>query len=230
MTANPPVAVLENVTLEDGFAAEAAVRDVNLSVRPGERVLILTEPGSPLPPVGDLMQGLVEPQAGRVLFEGREWGQRNPAEVAAARAKIGRVPDPPRWISNLDVDENVFLAVRHHTNWPDQKIEAEALRLARAFGLEDLPRVRPVRARPSELRVAEWVRALLGDKVLLIFERPLRGAPEDRAPLLGAHVQSHGAAVIWLQDTTDPDIFDAMKPTQCLRWRRGKLESDGAPR
>lgn len=214
---------LEAVTLKAGSEYEYGLADVSLSVGPGERLLIRLEPGMPSWPLGDVIQGLVEPDEGRVFFEGKTWRQRTPDDAAAARARIGRVYEQSLWISNLDVDENLRLAPRHHTHRPDKEIEAEAVRWARALGLEDLPRMRPARARSRDLRVAEWVRALIGARSLLLLERPLRGAYPERAGLLAAAAREQGAAIIWLQEPGDPDIVKAFEPTRTYEVRSETL-------
>ena len=105
-------------------------------------------------------------------FEDTDWEEMAADAAAAARGRIGRVFEVRGWISNLDVDENITLAQRHHTSRPLGEIEAEALALAQQFGLADLPRLRPAMLRAGELRRAAWIRALLGAPTLILLEHP----------------------------------------------------------
>jgi len=126
--------------------------------------------------------------------------------VLQRRAQIGRVFDGHGWISNLNVNENVTLAQRHHTRRPDAEILAEAEALARAFGLNELPKIRPALVAPQDLRRAEWIRGFLGQPRLVLLERPMQGVPLEHLPRLLDAVQeacTRKTAVLWL---TDPDL------------------------
>ncbi len=177
---------------------------ITLEVAAGEAQLVVTDMLPDGFPLADLAAGLVAPDEGRVYFAGTDWQARHPDEAAAARGRIGRVFEKRGWISNLDVDENITLAQRHHTTRPLAEIEAEALALAKQFGFEDLPRMRPALLRTGELRRAAWIRALLGAPMLLLLEHPLRELSNAAgAPLLAA-VQAacaHGAAALWIAES-----------------------------
>lgn len=214
-----PILEFESVSAAAGAEHEPGLSGVSLALRRGERLLVLLDPFFRPGLFGDLASGLVEPDAGRVLFDGHDWARVGPARAAAARARIGRVYERPLWVSNLDVDENITLVQRHFTERPEPEIDAEAVALIRAFGLEDLPRLRPARVPPRDLRLADWARALLGRRDLLILERPLRDAPPDRTPALvraARAASDRGTAVIWLQDAGDRPIVGEFEPARVL--------------
>ena len=49
-----------------------AVKDVSFTIAENEIVALVGESGSGKSTVGKLIQGLIEPDAGQILFEGRE--------------------------------------------------------------------------------------------------------------------------------------------------------------
>ena len=164
-------------------------------------------------PFADVAEGLVEPDAGRVAFLGEDWRMMPPNRSAERRGKIGRVFETHAWISNLDVDENITLAQRHHTARPEDEIVQEAEALVRQFGLGELPRVRPAVVRRSDLRRAEWARAFIGEPQLIILENPTKDVYVDALPgLVGAvkAARGRGAAVIWMTD--DARVLSKVAP------------------
>lgn len=176
-----------------------AFADVSFVLGAGDLALVDTQSAPSL--LAEAAAGLLEPRQGRVTFLGEDWQEVGHARAAALRGCIGRVFERPAWIANLDVDENVTLAQRHHTRRRWQQIADEADALARELGLEAVPRQRPALVDPAELRVAEWVRALLGAPRLVILERPLCGVPLERLDdlLRGvATARERGTAVLWL--------------------------------
>jgi len=179
--------------------------------------------------LADAIGGLVEPEQGSIRFCGDDWRTLSPARSAAARGRIGRVFDPPGWISNLDVDENVLLAGRFYRRGPDTALRAEAESLALQFGLNGLPQARPSKVSRSDLRSAEWVRALVGEPDLLLLENPERGAQPDRVRALREAVQSarrRGAAVLWMRSESAGGVPAELEPTGVFRLSGGVFQAE----
>jgi phospholipid/cholesterol/gamma-HCH transport system ATP-binding protein len=171
-------------------------------------------------PIGDAAQGLIEPDAGRVLFVGRDWQRTLATRASVQRFSIGRVFEGHSWISNLDIDENVLLPSRHHTSRPEAELREEAEKLSRHFGLSELPTIRPARASADDLRRAACVRAFMGEPRLLILERPAQTIHvSNHGPLTAAvgAARKRGAAVLWL--TSLPEVFDDAELRPNLRFR-----------
>jgi ABC-type lipoprotein export system ATPase subunit len=218
------ILTFEAVTLEAQPPYETGLAGITFSLRRGDLLAIRVEEGLGRLPFADVAQGLVEPESGRVTFLGEDWRAMPPNRAAECRGKIGRVFETHAWISNLDVDENITLAQRHHTGRPDSEIAAEAGALAAQFGLSELPRGRPAVVRRADLRRAEWTRALLGEPQLIILENPTRDVSADALPgLVGAvkAARARGAAVIWMTD-------DARSLSRVVSEATHKFEFTGA--
>lgn len=218
MNPNDPILEFEDVTIAAAVREHAGLSHVSARFGPGTLTLIQMEPGNEQLPLTDLATGLLCPAEGRVLFQGEAWTEMPPEQVGQRRAQIGRVFDGHGWISNLNVNENVTLAQRHHTRRPDAEILAEAEALARAFGLNELPKIRPALVAPRDLRRAEWIRGFLGRPLLVLLERPMKGMPLEHLPRLISAVKetmARGAALLWLTDEDqvwqNPDLWDATR-------------------
>ena len=224
----PPGAVLDvrGVHIAANPPYDAAMHDVSFSIQPGELVLIYLDIGTEEHPLADLISGLIQPEAGDLRIFGHGWSQWSPDIQARARSKIGRVFAGQGWISNLDVDENVTIAERHHTRRPLDEIHAEAKMLAHLAGLAAIPQTRPPVTDQEELRRAEWVRAALGSPWLMVMERPGFGLAEGwLAPLkqLIQHVRSRGTAIIWMCDSEDEWNDVSLNPSLKLNQEGNKL-------
>ena len=172
------------------------------------------------PPVAEVASGLLAPAGGRVRIGGADWAGLSADAAAGWRSRIGRVFMEQAWVSNLDVDENVTLARRHHTGQSPAAIAAEADQWARRFGLAGLPATRPAGTARPDLMKAQWVRALLGSPRLLLLERPTRDVPDSDGELLLAAVQEQrerGAAVVWV--TGNERALERVALDATVRWR-----------
>jgi phospholipid/cholesterol/gamma-HCH transport system ATP-binding protein len=218
-----PVMEWEHVMLP---AHDTALPELDVSLQPGEGLLVYVDSRRRYPPIADAACGLVSPVQGRIRFQGRDWQDRMAGGAAIARSRIGRVFEGHAWVSNLDLDENITLAQRHHTGRTEHEIIAEAENWARRFGLDALPAVRPAKAGHRERMKAQWIRALLGEPHLLLLERAGRDVTDEELLAWIAAVKEQlkrGAAMIWL--TSDEDVWSRMSTFDGMRTldiRRGQ--------
>src|SRR5580765_602185 len=228
MNVSPTIVKFSDVTIDSSAHYETGLWNSSFDLNAGELLLVRIERENERLPLADATEGLVSPAQGTVTFLGADW-QRLPADHAAAhRGKIGRLFEDEGWISDIDVDENIMLAQRYHTQRTEEDILEEALQFARMFGLPGLPRGRPGKVRRWDLRKAACIRTFLGQPALIILEQPVRGVYTDiLSPLLNA-VQSarrHGAAVVWT--VTDAQIWNHpdLRSTARARMLGSELQS-----
>lgn len=216
MNPNDPILEFTDVTIAAAPLGHAGLSHVNARFGPGTLTVIQVEPGNEQLPLADLAEGLLCPAEGHVLFQGEAWTSMLPEQMLQRRAQIGRVFDGHGWISNLNVNENTTLSQRHHTRRPGAEILAEAEALARAFGLSELPKIRPALVARQDLQRAEWIRAFLGRPLLVLLERPMQGVPLEHLPrLLGAvrEACARKATVLWLTDNDRIERHPELPPT-----------------
>lgn len=102
-----PLLELRQITVSfDGFLA---LRDLNLSLKPGELRAVIGPNGAGKTTFLDVITGKLRPTVGDVLFKGRSL--LNKPEHRIARLGIGRKFQSPRVFENLSVRENLGLAV-----------------------------------------------------------------------------------------------------------------------
>lgn len=208
-----PILQLDNVTYPMDPPYDAGLPGCSMVVESGGLVVVRTEKGVVHSPLGAIALGLIAPEGGGVRIGGQDWQSLSPDEAAAWRGRIGRVFAEDGWISNLDLDENILLAQLHHTDKSREELLAEASAIAGRFGFSEIPHVRIHRVKRSDLRVFEWVRALLGEKKLLVLEYPLTNVAYAMfEPLMREirRMRSAGAGVLWI--TRDEHEFgDVLK-------------------
>ena len=184
-----------SLPLSDG----TATTPVSFQLRPGEvGAVMLPEEVTGLP-LADAASGLVAPVAGEVLFQGASWARLGPTAESATRGRIGRIFEGRAWMSNLDLDENIVLSLVHQGKRNRAGWLKEARELAEEVGLGVIPDKRPAWITPRESLLAQWVRALLGDKPLLVLELPVRALDADDIGLCTAALNrrlARGAAAL----------------------------------
>jgi phospholipid/cholesterol/gamma-HCH transport system ATP-binding protein len=208
MEAAQNILSFQSVTIGADEDYDSGIWRMTLTLAPGELALIKLEARQRLP-IADAAAGLATPLDGTISFLDVNWQEMQPREAAKARGRIGRVFNSIGWISNLDVDENIVLPLRHHNRGLVQDLYDQAAELSQVFEMPGLLRGRPNIARKSDLRRAACVRAFLGEPMLLILEQPERDVFPDIMPPLLASIRSarnRGAAVLWL--TAEAELWN----------------------
>lgn len=203
-----PVLSFSEATFGSSAGYDTAIAGVSFQLHPGDLCLVRLEWETLRLPIADLACGIVHPDSGSVQFEGEDWCDMGFGQSTRERGRIGRTFEGVEWVGNLDVDENVLLAERHHTRRPDGQLQNEAEALAREFGLHFLPQTRPAQTSKTDLARAALVRAFMGSPRLLLLERPANAAYPQIMPALLRKLKSareRGAAVLWL--TNRPEIW-----------------------
>jgi len=202
---------LVGVTAPAGERHVVGLTDAALCLARGEAAVVTVPRAGLVMPLADLCTGLEVPEAGVVRFLGQGWEERGHGQVARDRRLIGRVWPDSAWVGNLDIDENILLPQWHHTGRSQAELREEAMTLARAFGLDDLPRTRPTWTPEETRRKSQWVRALMGTPKLLLLEYPDDHANEAEHVCLVEAVEkarTQGAAVIWMTSRSNLALTD----------------------
>jgi len=120
-----------NVTFGTGADRVAAVRDVSLTLAPGEAIGIVGESGSGKSTLARILAGLQLPDSGTVAYEGQSIHDGRRAYPGAMRRRVQMVFQDP--YSSLNPRMTVLAAVAEACRFHDRSTAAEAR--ARAFAL-----------------------------------------------------------------------------------------------
>jgi branched-chain amino acid transport system permease protein len=184
IAADPPAPAPKRTTLPDrtpiltvsglskSFGGLRAVADASFAVGDGEILGIIGPNGAGKTTLFNLLNGLLQPDAGTVAFAGRELIGRKPNRIC--RLGIGRTFQVVRAFARLSVLNNVVIGAYATT-----RNDADAFAAARAalaqVGLTGRSDAIAGGLTNKELRLMELARALAGRPRLLLMDEPLAG-------------------------------------------------------
>src|SRR6266852_2121394 len=165
--------LLELKGIRKQFGGVHALSDGNLSVCAGEAHLLLGENGAGKSTLMKIVAGLRQPDAGQILWNGREVRLDAPAQAAAIG--IAMVHQESLLAPHLSVAENIFLGreARRPLGWVDRgEMIARARRLIADHNFPLQAEWRVDKLSPAAKQLVEICRAIQHGSSLLIFDEP----------------------------------------------------------
>ena len=159
-------------SLAKTFGRRAVVRDVGIAVRRGEAVGLLGPNGAGKTTVFTIIMGLVRPDGGEVLLDGRKITRLPLFE--RGRLGIGYLPQEPSIFRGLSVKDNILAVLEGHIR--SRKARAERLdALLEEFSIAHLRDANALALSGGERRRVEIARALAADPVFMLLDEPFAG-------------------------------------------------------
>lgn len=165
-----PIVRIEH--LNKSFGSTHVLNDVNLTVWPGEVVVVLGPSGSGKSTMLRCINLLETPSAGHILIEDQEITGTNEAEVNALRRDVGMVFQQFSLFGHLTVKENVMIGQIKVLGKSKEEAEAEALKQLEAVGLADRADFKPGALSGGQQQRVAIARAVAMHPNVLLFDEP----------------------------------------------------------
>ena len=205
----------------EGDAAVDALKDVNMSVAPGEVVGLIGPSGSGKSTLLKCLGAVIEPTSGRMTL-GSESIYDNGWKIADLRAlrrdSIGFVFQAPYLIPFLDVTDNVAL-LPMLAGQPNAKARARARELLDALDVGHRAKAEPAQLSGGEQQRVAIARALANQPPVILADEPTAPLDSERAlgvmRILNQMAQQYRTAIIVV--THDEKIIPTFKRTYHIR-------------
>ena len=168
-SANEPVIRVEG--LRKSFDGNVVLRDIELSVMPGQVVTIIGASGSGKSTLLRCLNLLETPDAGHVWFHGADLAADH-VNVNKLREKIGMVFQGFNLFNNMNVLDNCTLAPVTLKKMSKGEAEQTAMRHLEAVGLADFARADVTRLSGGQKQRVAIARALCMQPDLMLFDEP----------------------------------------------------------
>jgi len=169
--ADPVVPLLGMEQVSKSFDGVTVLREVSLSVRSGEVVVVIGPSGSGKSTLCRCINRLEAPDSGRILLDGRPVPAEG-RELARLRSRVGMVFQSFNLFAHKTVLENVTLGPVKVRRIPRTEAVRRAHELLERVGIADQAHKYPAALSGGQQQRAAIARALAMDPDLMLFDEP----------------------------------------------------------
>lgn len=170
MNPNTPAIEFRNVYMS--FGKYRALDDISFTLGQGDMILLTGVSGSGKSVLLRLAIGLLKPDSGQILIDGKEIQKLAESELIAMRGGLmGMVFQEDSLFTGLPVYENAAYRLEEH-GWSEEEIERAVVEVLRFVGLDGEEDKYPAELSGGMKRRLEIARALIGWPRIMLFDEP----------------------------------------------------------
>jgi phospholipid/cholesterol/gamma-HCH transport system ATP-binding protein len=167
--------MIELIDLYKSFGSNKVLRGASLTIRKGETLTIIGRSGVGKSVMLKHIVRLLEPDSGRVLIDGENILNLNRRRLMEFRRRFGMLFQGSALFDSMTVDENVGLALREHTDIPEQEIRKIVTEKLRLVGLKDVENIKPAELSGGMKKRVGLARAISMDPEFILYDEPTTG-------------------------------------------------------
>ena len=194
------------------FGSRQILKDVSLTVKDGETMVILGASGSGKSTLLKLIIGLLTPTSGEVLVDGKDMGRLSEEELNKARRNMGFVFQYSALFDSMNVKENVAFGLRMHTKLPEEEIDRIVKEKLHLVGLDGIENLMPSSLSGGMKKRVSLARAIALEPKIILYDEPTAGLDPFRSSdisVLIKHTQKalHATSVVVTHDLKSAEMI-----------------------
>jgi len=162
-------------SIRKSFDGLEVLRGATLEVAKGEILALIGRSGYGKSVLLKHVAGLMRPDRGRVLIDGKDIGSLRRKELEQVRSRFGFVFQNGALFDSLTVFENVAFPLREKTKLSEEEIKSRVLSILDEVGLRATENKYPAQISGGMIRRTALARALVRSPEIMLFDEPTTG-------------------------------------------------------
>jgi len=196
--------------IEKSFPGVKALDRIEFSVRKGSVHVLCGENGAGKSTLMKIINGIYQPDAGKILIDGQEVHIKNP--IQARSLGISMIFQELNYIPEMTIEESLFvgnwpLDKMKKVNWPE--IRKRTVALLKEEGLNYSPTTKLKNLTVSDIQMLEIIKAISYQSDIIIMDEPTSAITQKEVDILFKKIfelRARGAAIIYISHKMD-EIF-----------------------
>ena len=225
---NQPLIQFENVYKR--FGANQVLNGANLNIFQGEITTIIGKSGMGKSVLLKHIIGLLKPDSGKILFQGRPLSAMKRAEIDSLKAKLSYVFQDTALFDSMSVYENVALPLIEATSLPKGEIRTRVWDKMKLFDLEGIDNKYPSQLSGGMKKRVALARALVTEPEIVLFDEPTTGLDPIRKSAVHSMISDYQRRLGFTGVVISPDIPDIFYISQRVAMLdEGLIRFEGTP-
>jgi putative ABC transport system ATP-binding protein len=206
-----------------------ALRDVSLSVQPGEFVALMGPSGCGKSTLLNLLGAIDRPSSGSIRIHGEEMSQLDDeALTRLRRERLGYVFQFFNLLDTLTVSENVAIPLELNNHPADRTLDERVRQQLARVGLGHRANFYPAQLSGGEMQRVAIARALIHEPLVVLADEPTGNLDSENGlqvlQLLQSLARDHGQTLLMATHSDEAAAF----ADRVIRLRDGRLVDDSA--
>ena len=182
--------MIEIQKLSKQFNNNLVLNELILNVQTGQTCVIIGRSGCGKSVLLKHIVGLLIPDSGKVLVEGKDVAGLKELELAALRAKISMVFQGGALFDSMDVGENVGFSLLEHTQMSKKEIAARVEESLSLVGLGGIGNLMPSELSGGMKKRVALARAICIKPEIILYDEPTTGVDPITADSINELIRS----------------------------------------
>ncbi len=167
--------MIELKSLYKKFGSKEVLKDLNLTIKDGETIVIIGRSGIGKSVLLKHVVGIMEPDQGKILIDGVDVFSLSSREQVVYRLNTGMLFQGAALFDSLSVKENVGFSLYEHTSLGAREIEAKVREKLEMVGLEGIEDLMPSELSGGMKKRVGLARAICNDPKIILYDEPTTG-------------------------------------------------------
>lgn len=163
------------VDIHKSFGSHQVLRGIDLTIPHGGITVIIGGSGEGKSVLLKTVMGLLLPDQGKVLVDGKDLLRMSAVEQNRARRRFGFLFQGAALFDSMNVEDNVAFPLREHTDWREEKINQKVVEILEQVGLKNIGHKMPSELSGGMKKRVGLARALVLEPEIILYDEPTTG-------------------------------------------------------
>jgi phospholipid/cholesterol/gamma-HCH transport system ATP-binding protein len=222
-------ALIQFLDVHKSFGSQTVLNGVNLTIHKGETTTIIGRSGGGKSVLLKHVAGLLQPDAGKILYRGHDLAQLKRSEWKKMKSKFSYMFQSMALFDSMTNYDNIALPLREKTKMSETRICAEVGKMLELLELQNCTGKYPSQISGGMRKRVALARALITKPEIVMFDEPDTGLDPIRKTAVYDMIQTfqkHFGFTAIVVSHEIPDIFRISNRVAMLD--NGKIIYDGS--
>ncbi len=222
--------MIEVIHVNKFFEGQQVLFDINTSFPQGMINMVIGSSGSGKTVLLKCINGLLKPESGKILYDGRDITRMRPNELTQLRKEIGMLFQSAALFNSLTVEENISFPLKMFSNMSEKEIKERVEFCLSRVNLKDVNHLYPAELSGGMQKRVGLARAIALNPRYLFCDEPNSGLDPKTARLIDQLIKDittefNTTTIVNSHDMTS--VFEAADRVYFIH--EGKLWWEGTP-